>query len=74
MAHFARFGIQTTLDSDSGTNFSADQFRKFTHYFLLPKIEHTLSSPHHGQSNGKVEAAVKAAKSILRKTEKTQED
>ena len=40
----------------------------------MPKIEHTLSSPHHGQSNGKVEAAVKAAKSILRKTEKTQED
>lgn len=45
-AHFARFGIQTTLDSDSGTNCSADQFRKFTHYFLLCLKLNTLSAHH----------------------------
>ena len=66
-AHFARFGIPTTLVSDNGTNFTADAFQRFTREW---DIQHTPCSPHHTQSNGKVEAAVKAAKSILRKTER----
>ncbi|KAK3750477.1 hypothetical protein QZH41_018118 [Actinostola sp. cb2023] len=70
-AHFARFGIPSILVSDNGPQFTSDSFRKFTRDW---DIEHTPSAPYNSQSNGKAEAAVKAAKKMLRKTQKTRED
>ncbi|KAK3715610.1 hypothetical protein QZH41_009028, partial [Actinostola sp. cb2023] len=70
-AHFARFGIPSRLVSDNGPQFTSDSFRKFTRDW---DIEHTPSAPYNSQSNGKAEAAVKAAKKMLRKTQKTRED
>ncbi|KAK3713862.1 hypothetical protein QZH41_010915, partial [Actinostola sp. cb2023] len=70
-AHFARFGIPSRLVSDNGAQFTSDSFRKFTRDW---DIEHTPSAPYNSQSNGKAEAAVKAAKKMLRKTQKTRED
>jgi hypothetical protein len=46
-------------------------FQTFTHDW---DIEHTPSAPYNSRSNGKAEAAVKAAKKMLRKTVKNRED
>ncbi|KAK3752443.1 hypothetical protein QZH41_003511 [Actinostola sp. cb2023] len=70
-AHFAKFGIPSRLVSDNGPQFTSDSFRKFTRDW---DIEHTPSAPYNSQSNGKAEAAVKAAKKMLCKTQKTRED
>ena len=70
-AHFARYGIPEQLVTDNGLQFSSSRFHNFTTKY---DIQHTTSSPHHPQSNGKAEAAVKAAKRVLKKTAKTGED
>ena len=70
-AHLARYGIPKQLVTDNGPQFVSDEFRKFTESW---GIEHTTTSPHHSQANGKCEAAVKIAKRMLRKTTKLGED
>nr|XP_058940983.1 uncharacterized protein K02A2.6-like [Pocillopora verrucosa] len=70
-AHLARHGIPKQLVTDNGPQFVSDEFRKFTESW---GIEHTITSPHHSQANGKCEAAVKVAKRMLRKTTKSGED
>lgn len=45
-------------------NFTSQEFKQFTHSW---EFVHVSSSPHHHKSNGKVEAAVKVAKSLLKK-------
>ena len=70
-AHLARYGIPKQLVTDNGPQFVSDEFRKFTESW---GIEHTTTSPHHSQANGKCEAAVKVAKRMLRKTTKSGED
>ena len=70
-AHLARYGIPKQLVTDNGPQFVSDEFRKFTEGW---GIEHTTTSPHHSQANGKCEAAVKVAKRMLRKTTKSGED
>eukprot|EP00918_Siedleckia_nematoides_P018879 GHVU01040323.1.p1 GENE.GHVU01040323.1~~GHVU01040323.1.p1 ORF type:complete len:414 (+),score=37.75 GHVU01040323.1:33-1274(+) len=67
----ARYGIPNSIISDNGPQFSAEEFQNFTNQW---GIEHTTSSPYHSQSNGKVESAVKTAKKMLVRTEKTGED
>ncbi|XP_067023093.1 uncharacterized protein [Acropora muricata] len=47
-------------------NFDSKEFSQFCQ---RKQIKHAKCSPHHHQSNGKAESAVKIAKSILRKTE-----
>lgn len=49
--------------SDCGTQF-ASEFRKFA---LEYDFKHITSSPKYSQSNGAAEAAVKVAKSIIKK-------
>ena len=68
-AHFARYGIPCTVFSDNGTQFSSDSFAKFAKDW---DFEHKTSSPHHPQSNGKAEAAVKIAKTMLKKNKNDQ--
>ncbi|CAC5375559.1 unnamed protein product [Mytilus coruscus] len=62
---FARFGIPTTIVSDNGPRFSADEFRKFT---TKVGINHMVSSPNHPQGNSKAESAVKVIKNMIKKT------
>ena len=63
-AHFARYGIPDKVISDNGPQFRSQEYATFakTWHFI-----HITSSPYHSQSNGKAEAAVKIAKSLLRK-------
>ncbi|XP_063962569.1 uncharacterized protein K02A2.6-like [Lytechinus pictus] len=61
---FARFGIPDQLVTDNGPQFTADEFKRFARKW---QFEHTTSSPHYPQSNGKAESSVKVAKSLLKK-------
>ena len=63
-AHFARYGIPDTLVSDNGPQFASKEFANFADKW---DFDHTPSSPGHSQSNGRAEAAVKAAKKMLKK-------
>ena len=69
--HFARFGIPDQLVSDNGPQFACDEFAKFTESW---DIEHFTSSPGHARANGKAEAAVKQAKHMIMKCEKSGSD
>ena len=66
-AHFARHGSACQLVSDNGPQFVAAVFQKLTKEW---NIEHKVTSPYNSKANGKVEAAVKSAKKLLRKTAK----
>ena len=61
--HFARYGIPDEIISDNGSQFTAEEFRVFAQTY---GFKHTRTSPHHHQSNGKAESAVKQAKKTLR--------
>ena len=65
---FARWGIPDEIVTDCGKNFDSAEFSQFCQ---RKKIKHTKSSPHHHQSNGKSESAMKIAKTLLRKSAKT---
>ena len=62
-AHIARYGIPDKFMSDNGPQFISKEFQHFKKEY---GFEHITSSPHHHQSNGKVESAVKQAKRILK--------
>lgn len=61
---FSRFGIPKVIVSDGGPQFTSREFRNFTENW---GIHHETSSPHHPQSNGKAEAAVKSVKGLIKK-------
>lgn len=58
----ARHGIPVSLRSDGGTQFTSDEFKKFTVEY---GITHCTSSPTFAQSNGSAEKAVDIAKRLL---------
>ena len=66
LKQFSRWGLPGEVVTDCGKNFDSKEFSQFCQ---RKQIKHTKPSPHHHQSNGKAESAVKIAKSILRKTE-----
>ena len=66
LKQFSRWGLPDEIVTDCGKNFDSKEISQFCQ---RKQITHTKSSPHHHQSNGKAESAVKIAKSILRKTE-----
>ena len=70
-AHFARFGIPDQVVSDNGRQYSSSEFAAFAKEW---EFEHVTSSPGHPNSNGKAEAAVKQAKSLLRKAKDSNND
>ena len=55
---FSHHGIPDILISDNGPQLKSSEFIKFTRTW----------QPHHSQSNGKVESAVKIVKSIIKKS------
>ena len=65
---FARWRIPEDNVTDSGTNYDSVEFSQLC---KQNNIEQTKYSPHHHQSNGKSESAVKIIKTSLKKTEKT---
>ena len=70
-SHFARNGIPDRVISDNGPQFTSVDFQKFSTAW---DFEHQTSSPGHQQANGKAEAAVKAAKTILTKARESGND
>ena len=65
---FARWGIPDDNVTDSGTNYDSVEFSQLC---KRNNIKQTKYSPHHHQSNGTSESAVKIVKTSLKKTEKT---
>jgi len=63
---FATQGIPLLLITDNGTNYTSAEFAQFMNEL---GVHHVTSSPHHHQSNGRAEAAVKVAKSLLKRAE-----
>ena len=61
---FSRLGIPKLVHTDNAAYFTASEFASFSKRW---KFQHSTSSPHYHQSNGKVEAAVKISKRILRR-------
>ena len=63
--HFARHGCPDTVISDNGPQFSSQDF---AHLSKSWKFKHRAISPGNSKANGKVEAAVKTAKQLMRKS------
>ena len=62
--NFARYGVPKMVVTDSGTQFTAGEFAKFTAKW---SIHHVMSTPGHDQANGKAESTVKIVKRMMRK-------
>ena len=64
--HFARYGCpDTVVSGDNGPQFTSQEF---AHFFKTWQFKHRTISPGNSKANGKVEAAVKTAKQLLRKS------
>ncbi len=61
---FARHGSPMVCLTDNGPQFISRQYKDFCD---LWNFRHITSSPYHSQGNGRAEAAVKAAKNLLKK-------
>ena len=70
-AHFARHGIPEVVISDSGTQYTAQEFKTFAEKW---NFKHNPSSPLNHASNGLAESAVKRVKAIMRKCHENNED
>ena len=57
--------------TDSGTQFTAEAFKKFAEEW---EFKHTLSSPGNHRANGAAESAVKTAKRLLKRCKAANED
>lgn len=58
-AIFAKFGIPEVVFSDNGTQYSSNEFARFSEYW---GFMHDTSSPHHPSGNGEAERAVQTVK------------
>ena len=68
---FSRYGIPDTLVKDNGPQFTSHEFHQFSRDWELLRVS---SFPHHHKANGKVESAVKVAKSLIKKAFKDNND
>ena len=69
--HFSRYGIPQQLFSDSGSQFTSQQFKEFCFDW---QIKHSHSSAEYHQANSISELAVKRAKTLLSKCYDQDED
>ena len=68
---FSRYGIPEIVITDNGPQFRSQEYESFAATW---EFTHTTSSPHHSQSNGKAESAVKIAKKLMTKAEHDNHD
>ena len=68
--HFSNHGIPDELRSDN-MPFGSREFQDFAREY---EFEHLTSSPDYPQSNGKVENAIKTAKSLIKKARESGQD
>ena len=66
--HFARYGCPEVVVTDNGPQFACSEFARAWHF------EHQTISPGNSQTNGKVESAVKTAKTLLKKASDSSTD
>ena len=64
-SHFSRFGVPRFVHTDNGPQFISKDFKGFANSY---GFSHSTSSPYHPKGNGRAEAAVKVAKSMLKKS------
>ena len=64
-AHFARHGIPLCRLTDNSPQFVSHEYKTFAQTF---DFEHVTSSPYWSRSNGKAEAAISDAKSVLKRS------
>ncbi len=69
--HLSRHGIPSKIITDNGPQFVSEEYEKFTTDW---DIEHVTSSPRHSQANGKAEATVKIAKTLIKKAQRANQD
>lgn len=69
--HFARYGIPKVVISDSGPQFTSEEFKKFASDY---EFRHTTSSLRYPQSNGLEEQTVQNVKDILAKSMEDKSD
>ena len=69
--HFARYCIPDEVHSDNGPQFEYEAYANFTGEW---RFLHNSSSLYHSQANGLAESAVKTAKNLIRKTNKSSGD
>lgn len=69
--HMSSHGIPATVFSDNGPPFNSSDFSDFAEEY---GFQHETSSPRYPQSNGKVESAVKIAKSVIKKATRDGQD
>ena len=69
-ALFARYGVPDILVTDNGPQFSSAEFVGFAKRW---GFQHTTSSPHYPQSNGRAENAVKTVKRLLTKCQESRQ-
>ena len=63
--NFARHGVPVLVHTDGGPQFTSQEFQVFSKEW---EFAHTVSSPYHSQSNGKVESAVKIVKRLFKRS------
>ena len=69
--HFATHGIPDCIQSDNGPPYNSQEFADFAQSY---GFELSKSSPQFPQSNGKVEAAVKIAKRLVKRSKRDHGD
>nr|XP_022905612.1 uncharacterized protein K02A2.6-like [Onthophagus taurus] len=62
---FARHGIPSYVVSDSGRQFTSENFKEFSKEW---NFSHQIASPHHQQSNGFAERTIQTVKKMIKKT------
>ena len=63
--HFARHGVPVVVHTDGGPQFASQEFQAFS---MAWEFVHTISSPYHSQSNGKVESVAKIIKRMFKRS------
>ena len=69
--HFSRHGIPDCLITDNSSQLVS---REFTPFVFEWEVNHVTSSPHHPKANSKAESAVKIAKGLFKKAQKSGKD
>lgn len=68
---FARHGIPSVIVSNSGSQFTSVEFKRFSNQY---EFVHVITSPKHSQSNGMAESGVKIFKNIFKKCKEDNSD